>query len=221
MSIGAQLAQGSKIYIAGSAAAAIALTGVTPGNPTMFVSTGHTGIANGDVITFDGNFAGADAALLNGKTGVVHHYTTGVTNDTFAVDINTLGKTITIGTAHATPAAWTQITQIKSIKPGGAQASKIDVTDLDSFAKEFESGLIDNGAVSMEYFEKIADPGQLAALAAFAGSTINSYKVTLTGGSTRTFSAACLKFGTIPDAAVDGVQTGSFELQISGTVTRS
>jgi hypothetical protein len=221
MSVAAQLAQGSKIYIAGAATAAEALTLVVCGNPTILTMTGHGGVANGDVVTFDSGFAGADDALLNGKTAVATHYATGVTNDTFAVDIDTTGKTITYGTAHATPAAWTQIKEIKDIKPGGAQASKIDVTDLDSLAKEFETGLIDNGTVAMSYFEKVDDPGQMAALAAFVGSVVSDFKVVLTGGSIRTFKAAVLKFGTIPDAAVDGVQTGSFELQISGAVTRS
>jgi hypothetical protein len=221
MSIAAQLAQGCKIYIAGAAGASEALTAIVCGYPTILAMTGHAGIANGDVVTFDSNFAGGDDALINGQTAVAHHVATGAVNDTFAVDINTAGKTITIGTAHATPADWTQIKEIKSIKPAGAQASKIDVTDLDSLAKEFESGLIDNGTVAMEYFEKVSDPGQQAALAAFVGSVVCAFKVVLTGGSIRTFSGSILKFGTLPDAAVDGVQTGSFEIQISGAVTRS
>ena len=221
MSKSAQLAQGSKIYIAGAAAASEALTAIVAGNPTVLAMTGHTGIANGDVITFDSNFAGADNALLNAKTAVAHHKATGASNDSFAVDIDTYEKTITIGTAHATPAAWTQIKEIKAIKPAGASATKIDVTDLDSLAKEFEAGLIDNNTVSMEYFEKIDDPGQMAALAAFKAGTVFSFKVVLTGGSIRTFDAVVLKFGTLPDAAVDGVQTGNFELQISGAVTVS
>jgi len=221
MSKAAQLAQGSKIYIAGSASSAVTLTAVTVGPVTTLAITGHTGLANGDVITFDSNFAGADAALLNAQVAVVQNYQTGVTNDSFTVAINTLGKTITIGTAHCTPAAWTQINQIKDIKPAGAQASKIDVTDLNSAAKEFETGLIDNGSVAMTYFELVSDPGQQAALAAFIASTVSNFKVTLTGGSTRTFSGVVLKFGTLPDASVDGVQTGTFEIQISGAVTRS
>ena len=221
MSKSAQLAQGSKIYIAGSAAVSELLTAIHLGNPTILTMTGHGGVANGDVITFDNNFAGADAADLNGKTFVAHHYGIGVTDDTFAINFDSTKKAITIGTAHATPAAYTQIKEIKSIKPAGAAASKIDVTDLDSTAKEFEAGLIDNNTIAMDYFEKVDDPGQMAALAAFGTGEVYGFKVVLTGGSIRTFDAVVLKFGTIPDAAVDGVQTGSFELQISGAVTPS
>lgn len=220
MSINAQLAQGTKLYIAGSAAVAEALTAVTVGYPTILAMTGHAGIANGDVITFDSGFTGADAALLNGKTAVVTHVATGATNDTFAVDIDTTGKTITVGTANATPTAWIQVKELKAIKPSGAAASKIDVTDLDSEAKEYRSGLIDNGTFSADVHILESDPGQAAVLAAFKDSTVNSYKV-VSPAKTRTFSATCLKFPTVPDSAVDGVQTGTAEWQISGEVTVS
>ena len=221
MSKAAQLAQKSKIYIAGTAGAAINITAIAPGNPTIVTITGH-GLANGDVLTIAG-VTGADAALLNGITGagsVVTNHTVGAVNDTIALNVDTTGKTLE-ATGTVTPANWTQITNVKSIKPGGATASKIDVTDLDSDAKEYETGLLDNGTVACDFFDVVTDPGQLAVLAAFQAAANQNFKVALTGGSTRTFNAAVLKFNTIPDAAVDGAQTGSFELQISGAVTRS
>lgn len=222
MSVAAKLAQGSKLYIAGSAAAAEELTAITVGYPTILAITGHAGVANGDVVTFAG-FTGADAATLNSVTGVVKNYATGASNDTFAVDINTVGKTITIdaGNTTATPAEWTQVKEIKSIKPSSAQADEIDVTDLDSTAKEYLTGLLNNGTVSFEFFDKVSDSGQAAVLAAFEAATSNNYKIVLTGASTRTFAASVTKFSTIPDAAVNGVQTGTFDLKVSGTVTRS
>jgi len=217
MSVAAQLAQGSKLFIAGSTGSPATLTAITVGYPTVIAITGHTGVAAGDVVAFD-NFAGADAALLNGQTAVVTHYATGATNDTFTVDINTVGKTITIGTATATPSAWTQINQIKTIKPSGASASKLDVTDLNSTGKEYRSGLVDNGTVACDVFILESDAGQAACLAAFNNSTVVNMKYT-TPAKVRTFSATILKFPTAPDGAVDGVQTGSFEFQINGTIT--
>jgi len=95
MSTLAILAQGTTLHIAGSAAAAEVLTAITVGYPTILAITGHAGVANGDVVTLAG-FTGADAATLNGLTAVVKNYATGGTNDTFAIDINTVGKTITI-----------------------------------------------------------------------------------------------------------------------------
>lgn len=220
MSIAAQLAQNTKMYIAGSASSPVTLTAVTTGYPTIVAITGHTGVANGDVVTFSSGFTGTDAALLNGKTTVATHYTTGATNDTFAVDIDTTGKSITVGTATATPTTWVQIKQLKTIKPGGASATKIDVTDLDSAAKEYRTGLIDNGTCACDMFILESDPGQAAALAAFTASTTPNMKH-VSPTKTRTFNASILKFPTVPDAMVDGVQTGSFEFQINGAVTVS
>jgi predicted secreted protein len=219
MSIAAQLAQNSKLYIAGTAAAAETLTAITVGYPTIIAITGHAGVANGDKVTF-ALFDGADAALINGLSFTVENYATGATNDTFAIDLNTVGKTITIGTATATPTAWIQVKEIKGIKPSGASATKIDVTDLDSTAKEYRTGLVDNGTFSADVHILETDAGQAAVLAAFYASSVNSYKV-VTPAKTRTFSASCLKFPTVPDASVDGVQTGSAEFVISGTVTVS
>jgi len=217
MSIAAQLAQNSKLYIAGTSGSAATLTAVVPGYPTILAMTGHSGVANGDVVTF-ASFAGSDAALLNGQTAVVTKVATGATNDTFAVDINTAGKTITIGTATATPALWTVINQIKTIKPSGASATKIDVTDLQSSAKEYRTGLVDNGTVSCDVFILESDAGQAACLAAFGASSTPNFKYT-TPAKVRTFNASILKFPTAPDSQVDGVQTGSFEFQINGAVT--
>jgi hypothetical protein len=217
MSIAAQLAQNTTIYIAGSTGSAATLTAVTVGNPTILAITGHTGVMPGDVVVLAG-FTGADAASLNGLSVVVTHYTTGATNDTFAVDINTLGKTITIGAGTATPAAWVPVRQVKTIKPGGASATKLDVTDLNSTGKEYRSGLIDNGTCACEIFILESDPGQAACLSAFTTSTVVNMKH-VTSAKTRTFSATILKFPTVPDGAVDSVQTGSFEFQINGSVT--
>lgn len=219
MSISAQLAQNTKLYIAGTGSTPEALTAITVGYPTIIAITGHAGLANGDVVTF-ADFAGADMAFLNGTTAVVKNYATGATNDTFAIDVNTVGKTITIGTATATPTAWIQIKEVKSIKPSGASASKIDVTDLDSTAKEYQVGLVDHGSFSADINILESDAGQIAALAAFEGSLDKSYKI-VSPAKTRTFTAVCLKFPTAPDSTVDGVQVGSAEWQISGAITVS
>lgn len=221
MSVSAQLAQNSKLYIAGSSGSAEVLTAITVGYPTILAITGHAGVANGDLITLAG-FTGDDAATLNGKTAVVKNYAAGASNDTFAIDVNTVGLDITIDTGNttATPTSWVQIKEIKGIKPSGATASKIDVTDLDSTAKEYRTGLIDNGTFGADINILESDPGQAAALEAFKASTVNAYKI-VTPAKTRTFNASCLKFPTIPDAVVDGVQTGSAEWQISGAVTVS
>lgn len=218
MSVAAKAAQLSKIYIASTAGGAKTITGVSVGFPAVVSSTAH-GLANGDVVVIAGitGTIGTDATNgLNGKTYVVNH----VLANSFVIEANTTGLTYTSG-GTATPNTWTQIKEVKSIKPGGATASKIDVTDLDSTGMEYLSGIADNGTLSLEINDLVSDAGQTAVLAAFNAGTVNSYKIALTGGSTRTFSAVVVKFPTNPDVSVNGVQTGSIELQLSGAVTRS
>src|SRR5262245_45201011 len=87
-------AQGSLLQVSSTAGSAKTITGVAVGFPTIITSAAH-GLTNGDVVTFAG-VTGADAALLNGVSAVI----TNVTTNTFAVGINTVGKTITAaGTA--------------------------------------------------------------------------------------------------------------------------
>ena len=213
MSVNAQLAQNTKLYIAGTSGSAKTISDIAVGYPTIITSTSH-GLANGDYVAIDG-VTGTDAALLNSLSFVISN----VTTNTFSINVNSVGKTLT-ATGTATPSAWIQVKELKAIKPSGASASKIDVTDLDSTAKEYRSGLVDNGTFSADIHILESDPGQAAVLAAFNAATVNTYKVA-SPAKTRTFQATCLKFPTVPDSAVDGVQTGSAEWQISGSVTVS
>jgi hypothetical protein len=218
MSKAAQLAQKSRMYIASTAGAAKTITAVSIGYPAVVTSTAH-GLANGDVVVIAAlvGTIGTDATNgLNGKTYVINH----VLANSFVIEANTTGLVYTSG-GTATPNTWTQIKELKAIKPGGASTSKIDVSDLDSDAAEYRVGLVDNGTLSADGFDSVTDAGQTAVLAAFNAQTVNTYKLALTGGSTRTFDAVVTKFGTLPDVAVNGVQTQSVEWQISGAVVRS
>lgn len=82
-------AQGSKLEVSGTTGAAKSITGVAVGFPTIITSAAHA-LTNGDVVTLAG-LTGADAATLNGQTVVAKN----VTANTFAVEINTVGKTVT------------------------------------------------------------------------------------------------------------------------------
>lgn len=217
MSVAAQLAQNSKLYLAGTTAAAKTITLGAAGSPTILTSAAH-GMVNGDsvVIAAIVGTMGTDAVNgLNGKTFTIKN----VTTNTFCIEANTTGLVYTSG-GTATPSTWILINEIKAIKPSGASATKIDVTDLNSTAKEYRAGLVDNGTISADVFILESDPGQAAALAQFVASTVVNMKF-VTPAKTRTFSSTCLKFPTAPDSSVDGVQTGSAEWQINGTITVS
>lgn len=225
MSDAAITTQGTTLHIEGSAAAAEVLTAITVGFPTILAITGHAGVANGDVVTFAG-FTGADAATLNSVSAVVKNYATGTTNDTFAVDINTVGLTITIdaGNTTATPTAWIKVGEIKVINNTPGTAPDIDVTDLDSTRKEYKVGLPDSGSISVEFFALDSDTGQAAMLAAYDAQSTKAFKVTYPSGSTpiRTFNASVKSFPDIANSITpDGVISGTAELKMSGTVTVS
>jgi len=217
MSIAAQLAQQTKLFIAGSPAAPVTITAVVPGYPTIITSAAH-GLENGDygpIADIVGTI-GTDATNgLNGQSLSISN----VTDDTFAVNVDTTGLAYTSGGTF-TPTAWLQMKEMKTLTPAGATATKIDVTDLDSTAKEYKTGLADNGEFTAELNVLESDPGQVAILAAFLASTNNQYKV-VTAAKTRTFNGSCLSFPTLPNSSVDNVQIGTANFQINGDITVS
>ncbi|MCL2761440.1 MAG: hypothetical protein FWD70_07330, partial [Desulfuromonadales bacterium] len=76
----------------------------------------------------------------------------------------------------------------------------------------------DNSTLTVEIHILESDPGQTAVLEAFKSASTKNYKIE-SPGKTRTFNATCTKFPTVPEFAIDGVQTGSIEWQINGDVT--
>jgi hypothetical protein len=213
MSTSAISAQGSTVHIATGTGGAKTITAITKAFRGEITSTAH-GLIKGDRVTF-ASIAGMTE--LNGTTATVIDSGT----NTFCIDVDTRLLTTYTSGGTATPVTWTEILQIKDFKPSGAVASEIDVTDLKSTAKEFKTGLVDSGSLSMSIFPLTTDPGQIAVKAKHAASTIGSFKLTAPDAKVYTFSAFVKNFPVMPDTAVDGVQTGSIDLRVSGSVTVS
>jgi len=205
-------AQGTKVEIGTGTGTAKSVTAIALGNPTILTSAAHT-LANGDVVTL-GDFTGDDAATLNAKACVVKN----VTNNTFAVDIDTTGKTIVGTAATATPVLWTEIKEIYDVNPDGGESSEIDTTHLRSTAKEFMTGLKDWGSISMDMAWLFDDAGQLALLEAQAAASKKDFKITYGNSKTATFKGY-VKNVSGPTASVDDKLTGTASIKISGTVT--
>ncbi|MGO4304192.1 phage tail tube protein [Cupriavidus sp. RAF12] len=203
-------AQGSKLEIAGTAGSAKTITAVAVGFPTILTSAAH-GLVNGDVVTLAG-LTGADAALLNGQVAVVKYKST----NTIAVDIDTTGKTIT-ATGSFTPNTWTKVENLVSFKGFDGQASELDVTDLDSTAKEFMLGLQDWGTFSFDVNRDMNDAGQQAVDASKRAGTQKSYKLTLPNGKTKTFNAYC-KNSPLEGGVDQVLKTSGVSLRITGDV---
>jgi hypothetical protein len=204
-------AQGTVVSIGTGTGGAKTATAIALGFPTILTSAAH-GFSNGYVASLAG-FTGADAALLNGQTVVI----TNVTTNTYAVQIDTTGKTITVGAGAATPVTFTAIANIKDFSGFDGGASEIDVTNLASTAKEFRLGLVDNGQFSINIDYADTDAGQQAAQAKHKSGASANFQVVFPNADTVTFVGYVKKFSAA--AGVDGVVKSSIDVRISGAVT--
>lgn len=203
-------AQGSTLQIATGTGSAKSITAVAVGFPTIITSTSH-GLANGDVVALAG-LTGTNASALNGQTVVIRN----VTTNTFAVDINTTGLTITAA-GTATPVAWTKVSNFKTFNGFDGQPTELDATNLDSTAKEVRMGLVDYGQLQIEMDQDNSDSGQTAMFTAYTASTLKQFKITLPNANTATFSAYVRRFSS--QGGVDQILRRQAELRINGAVT--
>jgi hypothetical protein len=202
-------AQGSTFQIETGSGGAKTITAIALGYPTILTSAAH-GFSNGDVQTLSG-LTGTDAALLNGQSLTVFNKTT----NTWAVNVDTTGKTITAA-GSATPVLYTTIGNVKSYNGFDGSASEIDVTNLSSLAKEKRLGLQDFGKFSTAINPDFADNGQNAMRAAKATGAQKNFKWNYPNGKVASF-AGYVK--SMPESGgVDGVIDGSTEITITGAV---
>ena len=132
--------------------------------------------------------------------------------------INSQGATVEINTGTVGSETWTPISNINSFSGLDGEASEIDVTNLDSTAKEFRIGLKDNGGFSLEIHVDYADAGQNALRA--AGDDVQGFKVTLADATELAFSGLVKNADAI-NVGVDAVVTGSVSIRVTGAVTVS
>ena len=204
-------AQGSTLQVSTGTGAAKNITGLALGFPTIVTSAAH-GFNNGDVVTFA---ALTGNTTLNGQTLTVRN----VTVNTFAVNVDTTGGAAWVSGGTATPVQWTKIANVKTFSGFDGSSSELDVTNLDSVAKEFEIGLVDPGQFTAEVDEDDLDAGQLALLAAQSASALKTFKLTFPNGRTATFSGYVKKIGT--QGAVDAVVKRAIDIRVSGVITRA
>ena len=206
--------QGTKLEISGTAGTAITAMTAKAGYPTILTKTNH-GLSNGDVGTLS-DFLGTDAALMNDKVVIVRY----VTKDTFAVAIDTTGKTLTDANGTITPLEWIEIGEVVSHDGPGGSAAVYETTHLQSKAKEKKVGLPDEGQLTLSVNWSLkTDLGQQAASVARKDRTEKNFKLTFSDDSTASFSGYVL--GMSASGAVDDKVSGSITIEITGAVTWS
>ncbi|KVN36792.1 hypothetical protein WJ63_35110 [Burkholderia pyrrocinia] len=117
----------------------------------------------------------------------------------------------------ATP-TWVKINGVKSISGFDGAANVIDITDLDSTAKEKMQGLQDNGDFQLEVNRNFKDPGQVAVKKMQGAQETRTFKIEYNDGNKtiHTFKAFVASFGQA--LGVDGAVTSTIKLTISGDV---
>lgn len=202
----------STFSIGTATAGAKTLTAATQANPGQFTSTAH-GLAVGD--------AGAFAAVvgmtqLNGLSGIVQYKTA----NTFTIaGLDTTGFTAYSSAGTFTPQVWTAVANVKTFTGFDGSAAEIDVSNIQSTAKEFLLGLQDPGQFSMEIDLDQADAGQLALLAAQASGAIKQFRLVLPNAKTATFNGYVKKVGAA--GGVDQAVKRAVDIRVSGSVVWS
>jgi len=206
-------AQKSKLEIATGTGGAKTITAMAIGFPTIVTSAAH-GFTNGTVVTF-ASVTGTIAASINGTTRVVSN----VTPNTYALDdLDSTGLAYTSG-GTATPQTYTKINGVLSFDGFDGAADELDTTDLDSDAKEFVSGIRDEGKFGFEIKRLKTDAGQMAMRAVLASGAITGFRLTLPDTSVATWQALVK---TMPaSGGVNAVLKGKVDTKISGPVTWS
>lgn len=205
-------AQGSTLQVGTGTGAAKTVTAVTAGYPTIITATAH-GLVAGTVVTLAG---------ITGAAGLLASFPIkNITANTFAVDFNSTGLTLAVSSGTATPAAYTKIANVKTFSGFDGEASEVDVTNLDSVAKEFILGLVDNGKFSIDIDSTggngSADPGLQALIAARVDGLIRNCKLTLPNAAIASFTAF---IKTVPlSGGVDQSLKSTIGFRISGAVT--
>lgn len=130
--------------------------------------------------------------------------------------IGTQGFMFEVGEGNS-PETFLEVKEITNFSGFDGQAAEIDVTHLQSTAKEFLMGLQDFGQFNIDVNYLAADPGQQELRAIKATRSKRLFRCTFSDSSTATFEAYVLSNPV--SGGVDAKVDGSFALRITGDVT--
>ncbi|OXI42122.1 phage tail tube protein [Burkholderia aenigmatica] len=137
--------------------------------------------------------------------------------NTVSTAVNAQGTKQEYNTATTGAPTWVKVKNLTDISGFNGAANVIDVTDLDSKAKEKRLGLQDWGQVALTINTNLKEPSHSALLAAKKAGATMQFRTTLSDGSTLEYSALVKDFPI--SAKVDQVVTGTVNLEITGDIT--
>jgi hypothetical protein len=133
--------------------------------------------------------------------------------------IETQGFIFEVADPTSSPLSYVAVGEVTSFTGFDGAAAEIDVTHLQSTAKEFLMGLQDFGSFSIECNYLQGDAGQDDLRAAKASRDVQAFRVTFSDASTATFQGYVLSASVA--GGVDAKVDGSFTIRITGDVTFS
>ena len=207
----AQVAQQSKFYVSGTPGSNISITAITKAASAVVTATNT--LAVGDVVIF-----GAVTGMpeINGLLGIV----TAATSPSFTVAIDSSGFANAGTTGTATPQTFSKIGNVQDFSPDGGTANVIDVSNLESVAKEKRQGLQDMGNYSLTYDTDDTDVGQLALIASRTAQAVKVFKQVYPGGLKIRAWQGFVQKVTEPVAGVDKVLRSSATIVVTGPIFR-
>lgn len=122
----------------------------------------------------------------------------------------------------ASPVTYSAIANVTSLSGLGGQKGDIDITNFDSLAKEFLTGLEDPGSVQAEINYAPADTTQTELWTLKNSGDLRVWRITLSGASPAPyfqFSATVQQFQI--NFQTDDVVRATVTLRVSGAITKS
>ena len=131
-----------------------------------------------------------------------------------------LGKNAALGLGDgASPQSYTTIAEVLRVGPIGSTNPEVDVTNLDSTAKEYIAGLADGNTVAFDVNWLVANTEQSSLRAsAAAGSTVHLQMLWETSPNTTAEFAFVLLTFEMGETTADGQITASISGRISGSI---
>ena len=129
------------------------------------------------------------------------------------------GTTIARGDG-ASPEVYTAIAQVTSITPVGQERALIDVTNLDSAAREYMKAIKDGQEINIEAQYDPDDTGHSGLRTDLNAETSRNVRVTFTDSPAQTVTfAAMVTNWSIVDISIDNVLTLNVTLKPTGDLT--
>jgi hypothetical protein len=203
--------QTASLSVSSASAATKTITGITSANPCVVSSTAH-GYLQGQIVTITGVVGMPQINPVGGVGVFVVDTPAANTFNLKGVDGTSFGTYVSGGLASLQ--TMVPVGAVTNLTGFDGQSSEIDVTNLQSTAKEFLVGLQDFGNVTLAIF-LVSDTGQLRLRTIKTTAAIAAFTIGLSDGSVAAFAALVKQFSFDaggPDSAVKG----SVTLRVTG-----